>query len=169
MKTRSLFVPTVFLQTVIVLVGLGAAAFLLWEPHVEGRNRNATLFAIYFNDPFLAFAYAASLSFFAALYQGFKVIGYARTGDIFSQAAVRALRTIRICAIVLIGCVFVGEAIILPHADDRPPPLVMGLVIILGSTVVASAASVLERILQDAIAMRAETPDGGVTGQSSRP
>ena len=152
-----------FLQAVIVLIGMGAVAFLLWEPHVEGRNANSTLFAIYFNDPFLAFAYVASISFFAALYQGFKVIGYARTNDIFSQAAVRALWTIKICAIVLIGFVVVGEAIILPNADDRPPPLVMGLLITFGSTVIASAASIFERILHDAISMKADKAANGVT------
>ena len=29
---------------VIVLIGIGALALLLWEPHVEGRNAHATLF-----------------------------------------------------------------------------------------------------------------------------
>ena len=44
--------------------GIGALAFLLWEPHLEGRNANATPYELYFNDPFLAYAYVASVSFF---------------------------------------------------------------------------------------------------------
>ena len=66
---------TAFLQMVTVLIGIGAFALLLWEPHIEGRNAHATLFQIYFNDPFLAYAYIASISFFAALHQAFKVLG----------------------------------------------------------------------------------------------
>ena len=70
---------TIFLQVVIVLIGIGALALLLWEPHIEGRNAHATLFEIYFKDPFLAYAYIASIPFFVALYQAFKLLGYCRT------------------------------------------------------------------------------------------
>lgn len=66
--------PAIFLQTVIVLIGIGALAFMLWEPHIEGRNAHATLFEIYFKDPFLAYAYIASTPFFVALYQAFKLL-----------------------------------------------------------------------------------------------
>ncbi len=83
---------TIFLQVVIVLIGVGALAVMLWEPHIEGRNAHATLFEIYFKDPFLAYAYMASIPFFAALYQAFKVLGYVRQNKIFSQATVNSLR-----------------------------------------------------------------------------
>src|SRR6266478_2422403 len=65
---------TIFLQVVIVLIGIGALAFLLWEPHTEGVNKHATLFEIYFNS-FLAYVYLGSIPFFVALYQAFKVLG----------------------------------------------------------------------------------------------
>lgn len=60
---------TVFLQVVVVLIGIGAIALMLWEPHLEGRNAHATTFQIYFEDPFLAYAYTASIAFFVALYR----------------------------------------------------------------------------------------------------
>ena len=41
---------TAFLQIVIVLIGIGALALVLWEPHIEGRNAHATVFEIYFKD-----------------------------------------------------------------------------------------------------------------------
>ena len=111
---------TLFLQLVIVLIGIGALALLLWEPHVEGRNAHATLFEIYFNDPFLAYAYVGSIPFFVALYQAFKVVGYAGQNKVFSQAAVKALRTIKYCALALIGFVAVGEIFIMfGTSDDR--------------------------------------------------
>src|SRR3954462_15268726 len=89
---------TIFLQVVIVLIGIGAIALMLWEPHLEGRNAHATTFQIYFKDPFLAYAYVASIPFFAALYQAFKVLGFTRQNQVFSQAAVKSLRTIKFCA-----------------------------------------------------------------------
>src|SRR3954471_14085107 len=111
---------TIFLQTVIVLIAVGTLALLLWEPHLEGRNVHATFFQIYFKDPFLAYAYTASIAFFVALYQAFKVLGYVAENKVFSQAAVKALRTIKYCAIVIIGFVAVGEIFILLHtSDDR--------------------------------------------------
>src|SRR6476660_9207746 len=97
-----------FLRVVLVLVGIGALALLLWEPHTEGRNAHATLFAIYFKDPFLAYAYIGSIPFFVGLYQAFKVLGYVRQNKTFSQATVKALGTIKYCAIAIIGFVAVG-------------------------------------------------------------
>ncbi len=78
MKKRSLVVPTIFLQAVTVLIGIGALALMLWEPHLEGRNAHATPFEIYFKDPFLSYAYLASIPFFVALHQAFNALGYIR-------------------------------------------------------------------------------------------
>src|SRR3954468_12667776 len=106
---------TAFLQAVIVLIAVAALALMLWEPHLEGRNKHATPFEIYFKDPFLAYAYVASIPFFAALYQAFKVLGYARKDKVFSQAAVNALRTIKRCAMAIIGFVAGAEVFIMLH------------------------------------------------------
>src|SRR6266699_1536376 len=89
---------TIFLQVVILLLGVGVLALLLWEPQVEGRNVNATQFEIYFKDPFLAYIYLAFVPFFVGLYQAFKMLGYARRNEVFSEPAVRALRIIKYCA-----------------------------------------------------------------------
>jgi Protein of unknown function (DUF2975) len=130
MKKRSLVVPTIFLQAVIVLIGIGALALMLWEPHIEGRNAHATLFEIYFKDPFLACAYFASIPFFVALYQAFKVLGYIGQNKAFSQATVKALRTIKFCALAIIGFVAVGELfIMLRDSDDRAGGVFIGILI----------------------------------------
>jgi Protein of unknown function (DUF2975) len=148
---------SVFLQMVIVLIGIGALAFMLWEPHIEGRNEHATLFEIYFKDPFLAYAYLASIPFFVALYQAFKVLGYAGHDQVFSQAAVKALRTIKYCAISIIGFVAVS-VVFMPFSDpdDRPPGVVMRILIAFGSIVVATAAAMFERIFQNAVDIKSE-------------
>ena len=145
MKKRS----AVFLQAVVVLLGAAALAFLLWEPHLEGRNAQATLFEIYFKDPFLAYAYIASIPFFAALWQAFKILGYARQDKLLPKMTVKALRIIKYCAIAIIVFVAGGEVfIILSDSDDRAGGVVMGLLIAFGATLVAAAAARVERIVQ---------------------
>ena len=157
MKMRSLVVPTIFLQAIVVLIGIGALALMLWEPHIEGRNAHATLFEIYFNDPFLAYAYLASIPFFVALYQAFKVLGYIRQNKAFSQAAVKALRTIKFCALGIIGFVAVGELFfMLGDSDDRAGGVFIGILITFGSVVSATAATMFERILQNAVDIKSE-------------
>jgi len=159
MKKRSLVVPTMFLQAVIVLIGIGALALMLWEPHIEGRNTHATLFQIYFNDPFLAFAYIASIPFFVALYQAFNVLRYVRQNKTFSQATAEALRTIKYCAIAIIGFVAVSVIFIYPmfgDKDDRPAGVFMRVLITFASIVIATTAAMFERILQNAVDIRSE-------------
>jgi hypothetical protein len=151
---------TIFLQIVIVLIGIGALALLLWEPHLEGRNKDATLFEIYFKDPFLALVYAGSIPFFIALYQAFKVLRYVRQNKVFSPEVVKALRTIKYCALAIIGFVVVEEIFILlmNNGDDDNPgaPIFMGVLITFPSIVVAAAAAMVERILQNAVDMKLE-------------
>ena len=148
---------TIFLQVVIVLIGIGALAFLLWEPHVEGVNKHATLFEMYFN-PFVAYAYIASIPFFVALYQAFKVLGYAGQNKVFSEAAVKALRTIKYCALAIIGFVVAEEMFIMSNhgSDDAAGGVFMGVLITFGSIVVATAAAMFERVLQNAVDMKSE-------------
>ena len=149
---------TIILQVVIVLIGVAALVFLLWEPQVEGRNLHSTLFQIYFNDPFLVWAYTASIAFFVGLYQAFKVLGYAGVNKIISPEAVKALRTIKYCAIAIIGFVIVEEIVImLTHGDDDAAGgVAIGIGITFISIVVATAAAVFERILQSAVDMKSE-------------
>ena len=144
---------TIFLQIVIVLIGIGALAFLLWEPHIEGRNVHATLFEIYLNDPILAWAYTGSISFFVALYQAFMLLGHIGQDNALSLNAVRALRTIKYCAIVIVGFMVPAEAylFIVRPGDDIAGGVAMGILISFISIVVATAAAVSEGVLQHAV------------------
>lgn len=145
------------LQAATVLLGLAVLAFLLGEPHLEGRNAHATIFEIYFHDPFLAYVYAGSVPFFVALYRAFGLFGHAGQTGSFSQVTVEALRAIKRCAFTLLGFVAGGIVIILIFGDqeDRPPGLFMGLLAALGSGIIATAAAVFARKLQNSLA-RAE-------------
>ncbi|HXM49668.1 MAG TPA: DUF2975 domain-containing protein [Pyrinomonadaceae bacterium] len=149
----------IFLQVVIVLLGVGVLALLLWEPQVEGRNVNATQFEIYFKDPFLAYIYLAFVPFFVGLYQVFKILGYARRSEIFSQRSVRALRIIKYCALTTAIFILGAEAylsIFMRSKDDIAGGVMMGAFIILVSAIIATAAAVFQRTLQNAVEIKSE-------------
>lgn len=149
---------TIFLRGVIVLIGIGALALMLWEPLIEGRNAHATLFQVYFHDPFLAYAYIASITFFVALSQAFNLLGYAGRGEVFSPRSVKALRTIKYCAMSLVGFLLGAEAYFFivqrGKGEDIAGGVMMGLFLIFASVVVATAAAVFERTLQSALELK---------------
>ena len=148
----------IFLQVVIVLIGVGALAFLLSEPHFEGRNAHATLFQIYFNDPFLVYAYTASIAFFVALYQAFTLLGYIGQNKVFSLNSVRALRIIKYCAITIVAFTVpaVAYLFIVRPEDDIAGDVAMGVAITFVSIVIATAAAVFEKLLQSAVDIKSE-------------
>ena len=149
---------TIFLQVVIVLVGIGTLALMLWERHIEGRNAHATLFEIYFKDPFLAYAYIASIAFFVALHQAFKLLGYIGQNKAFSQSSVQALRRIKYCGLALVGFVLGGEVFILfgNSSDDRAGGVFMGLLATLVSIVITTVAAVFEKLLKTVVEVKLE-------------
>lgn len=149
-----------FLQAVILLIGIGVLAFMLGEPHFEGRNVHATLFQIYFNDPFLAYAYTGSIPFFVALYQAFKLLGCIARKEIFSLQAVRGFRIIKYCAMALIVFLAGGEAyffIVMRGKDDIAGGVMMGLFLMFVSAIIATAAAVFEKTLQSAVDLKSES------------
>ena len=151
-------ISTVFLQAVILLIGIVALAILLWFPLTEGRAANLDLFSIYF-DPFILYGYAASIAFFVALYNAFKLLGYIGQNKVFSSNAVKTLKSIKYCAIVLsILIVLAGLYIKLFHSKEDDPAgfLAMCIVTTFVSIVVATAAAIFEKLLQTAIDMKSE-------------
>lgn len=118
------------LQILIVFFGLITLAFLLIEPHFEGRNANATFLDVYLNDPFLVFVYAASAPFFAILYNIYALLQNSgpelqNSGPDRTSLALSALRTIQNCSIVSIVFVLLGATWLLQNESDDKPPIIM--------------------------------------------
>ena len=140
-----------FLQGVTVLIGIGALVFLLWEPHIEGRNVDATLFEIYFKDPFLAYAYGASLFFFMALYQAYQALGFVRQGKTHSEETLKSLKSIKYCCITFASLVAAAVAYLImanSGSDDIAGGVAMGLFMTIGSLMMATAAALLQKRLR---------------------
>ncbi|MEI9966388.1 MAG: DUF2975 domain-containing protein [Candidatus Moraniibacteriota bacterium] len=77
------------------------------------------------------------------------MLGYAGQNKVFSQDTVKALRTIKYCALAIMGFVVAEEVfIMLNHGSDDPAGgIFMGVLIIFGSLVIAAAAVVFENIV----------------------
>lgn len=151
-------ISIVFLQAVIVLIGIVALAILIRFPLTEGRATNLDLFSIYF-DPFILYGYAISIAFFIALYKAFKLLRYIGQNKVFSSNSVKTLKGIKYCAIVLsILIVLAGLYIRLFHNKEDDPAgfLAICIVTTFASIVVATAAAIFEKLLQNAIDMKSE-------------
>ena len=91
------------------------------------------------------------------LYQAFQVLGNVRQNNIFAQATVKSLGIIKYCAIAIIGFVAVSVVFMVwGDKDDRPPGVFMRILVAFPSIVIAVAAAMLERIVQNAVDIKSE-------------
>lgn len=151
-------VSVIFLQAVVVLISIVALAILIRIPLTEGRATDLDLFSIY-SDPFILYGYAASIAFFVALYKAFKLLGYIGQNKVFSSNSVNALKSIKYCAIVLsILIVAAGLYIRIFHSKEDDPAgfLAICFVTAFVSAVVATAAAIFQKLLQNAVDMKSE-------------
>lgn len=147
-----------FLQGVIVLIGIVALGILIRLPLTEGRAVNLDLFHTY-ADPFIIYGYLASSAFFVGLYQAILLLQYIAQNNVFSPNSVRALRNIKYCAAALsLSIVMAGLYIKMFHAPEDDPAgfLALCFVMTFASIVTATAAAVFERVLQNAVDIKSE-------------
>jgi len=148
---------TIFLKVVILLIGIVALAVMIRFPLTEGRAVNLDLFSIY-SDPFIVYGYLASIPFFVALYQAFTLLGYIGQNKVFSLNSVKALRTIKYCSIIQ-GILIVMAILYIRlfiKGDDSAGPTAIGTLATFISIVIATAAAVFERLLQNAVDIKSE-------------
>ncbi|HEY1201421.1 MAG TPA: DUF2975 domain-containing protein [Niastella sp.] len=151
-------ISIIFLQAVVVLIGIVALAILIRFPLTEGRAAHLDLFSIYF-DPFILYGYASSIVFFVALYKAFKLLGYIGQNKVFSSNAVKALKSIKYCAIVISALIVAaGLFIRIFHNKEDDPAgfLAVCIVTTFVAVVIATAAAIFEKVLQNAIDMKSE-------------
>lgn len=148
---------TIFLKFVIFLIAIVGLIALITFPQIEGRAVNLSLVSIY-SDPFIMYIYVASIPFFVALFQSFKLLGYVDKNKIFSLAAVKAVKNIKYCALSIVGFLVMALLYIrfIAAGDDAAGPTMVGMVFIFASVVIASAAAVFQKLLQNAVDIKSE-------------
>jgi Protein of unknown function (DUF2975) len=152
---------TTFLKVVIFLIGIAVLAVCIFVlPGVASRDATAHPDTAYLQYPFLVYAYVLCIPFYVVLYQAFKLITYIDKNKAFSELSVRALRYIKHCAITISVLIVVGiiisVAIFYGSGEDITGIIMLALISIFASSVIATFAAVLQRLLQEAIDIKSE-------------
>src|SRR3972149_10254973 len=148
---------TLFLKVVILLIAIGALIGMLWFPQTEGRATNLDLISIY-ADPLIIYTYIASIPFFIGLYQAFKLLNLIDANKAFSQGAVNTLKNMKFASLSLIGFIALAEVYIrfFVHGDDPAGPTAIGILASFAAAVIATAAAVFQKNLQNAVDLKSE-------------
>jgi hypothetical protein len=144
-------VSTLFLRGVIVFIGLIVLAICLFILPAGVRAEEMY-------RPILIGLYVAAVPFYGALFQTMKLLQYIDTDKAFSDLSILALKRIKYCALAIWALFVAGLPLLYDRAnkDDAPGVLALGLVIAFASFVIATFAEVLQKLLQNAIAIKTE-------------
>src|SRR3989344_1452699 len=160
MSFQTLFMKkgsTLFLKFVICLIAIGVLAGMIWFPPTEGAARNLDLISIYTN-PFIIYIYIGSTPFFVGLYQAFKLLNFIDANKAFSQDAVNTLKNMKLASLSFIGFITVAELYLrfFVQGDDIAGPTALGIVISFASIIIATAAAISQKLLQNAVDIKSE-------------
>lgn len=100
----------------------------------------------------------AAAPFLFALYQALKILGLIDRNMAFSNNSTTALRNIKICALIISGLYALTMPYIfrLAEVEDAPGLALIGFMIVGASFVIATAADVFQKLLQNAIDIKSE-------------
>ncbi|MFQ3544476.1 DUF2975 domain-containing protein [Halobacillus rhizosphaerae] len=150
---------TLFLKIAVILIGIPILAVCLFlVPKIGSFAGELYPDMAYLKWLVLIDMYAAAIPFYFALYQAFKLLSYIDHNQAFSQVSVRALKNINICALTISALYLIGMPLyyLMQQKVDPPGITVIAFIIIFSSIVIAVFASVLQRLLQDAIQTKEE-------------
>lgn len=150
---------TLFLKIAVILIGMPVLALCIFVVPELG-NYVVELYPdrAYMKYLLLIDLYVAAIPFYFALYQAFKLLSYIDKNKAFSALSIKALKTIKYCALTISMLYVVGMPLffLIGDKDDAPGFIVIGLVIIFASMVIAVFAAVLQKLLQEAIEIKSE-------------
>lgn len=108
--------------------------------------------------PILIWLYAPAIPFFTALYQTLKLLGYIDKKTAFSLLSVKALQKIQYCAIAMSILYLLGMPFVYFSAkvEDAPGLVLLGAAFVCSPLVIATFAAVLQKLLKEAVDMKAE-------------
>lgn len=155
-------VSTSFLKLVVMLLGVPAFVLGVFTlPKIalkaieEVQNGGELGYIVLLT---LLIMYISAVPFYLALFQTIKLLGYIDSNQAFSDLSVVALKKIKNSS-KIISCLYLLAlpfAYMIAEWDDAPGIIVIGLVIMGSSLVVAVFASVLQRLLEEAINIKSE-------------
>lgn len=108
--------------------------------------------------PIIIGIYLSSMPFCVALYEAYRILGYIDEDTAFSELSVKALNTIKYCAIAISGLYFVMMPFVylVAKKEDAPGLIIIGMVPLFASAVIAVFSAVLQKLLKNAIDIKTE-------------
>lgn len=159
--TYLLRVVVLFIGAVVLIFSIFLFPEIMREAALVARTASLKIspWYRYVNYIFVVGLYTAAVPFFIALYQSLKLLGYIDKKKAFSELSVKVLRNIKCCAFAV--CVFYMAGVMpmvvcFADLDDAPGLIFIGLIIGLSPFVIATFAAILQKLLQEAIALKFE-------------
>lgn len=150
---------TIFLKIAVIFIALPILALCIFGLPTIVKNSvlhpwelNRYLYGI------IGGMYLSAIPFFYALYQAMKLLGYIDRNNAFSFNSVQALNRIKWSGLTIstIYIVLMPLFYIIGELDDAPGVIVVGISFTFAPAVVAVFAAVLQRLLKEAIEIKAE-------------
>lgn len=150
---------TLFLKLAVIMIAIPILALCVYGLPTIVKNSmlhpwelNRYLYGI------IGGMYVSVLPFFYALFQAMKLLGYIDKNNAFSFDSVLALNRIKWSGLSIsaIYIVLMPLFYIIGELDDAPGVIVVGMVFTFAPAVVAVFAAVLQRLLKEAVEIKAE-------------
>jgi hypothetical protein len=148
---------TLFLRIALFIIGLPVLALWMFGlPWLIKNPVNPNYAHILY--PIIIGICASSIPYYIALYKAFRLLGFIDKNIAFSELSVKALRVIKYCAIIITTL----YALIMPFAylaaklDDAPGLIIIGMIPPFTSVIIAVFTAVLQKLLKNAIDIKAE-------------
>ncbi|MBP1942663.1 glucan phosphoethanolaminetransferase (alkaline phosphatase superfamily) [Bacillus luteolus] len=145
------------LKVSIYLVGLIVLLLsIFWIPWAAGQLSTLNPEYAYLRYPVQIGIYLTTIPFFFALYQANKLLVYIEKKNAFSDLSAESLRTIKHCAIVIVGLYVIGIALLISQNALHPSLGLIGLSVAFASLVIAFFAALLQELLNSALEIKSE-------------
>ena len=152
-------VTTLFLKIAVILLGVPVLALCIFlVPELADVSVELLPGFVFIKVLVYIVFDASAIPFYFALYQAFKLLRNIDKNKAFSDLSVEALKKIKYCAITIsvLHLLALPLFYLFAQADDAPGVVLVGLAVPFASVVIAVFAAVLQKLLQDAIAIKSE-------------
>ena len=148
---------TLILKIAVVMLGIPVAALsVLLLPWIARDAAQSSIRMAYVIYGILILMYISVVPFFAALYQGFRLLGYIDSNKAFSELSLKSIQKIRSCAaaISIIYLFAMPLFYIVAEIDDAPGVILVGMIFVFAPLTVTVFAAILKKLLKNAIDLK---------------
>ena len=148
---------TMILKIAVIMLGIPVAALsVLLLPWIARDAAQSSIRMAYVIYGILILMYISVVPFFAALYQGFRLLGYIDSNKAFSELSLKSIQKIRSCAaaISIIYLFAMPLFYLVAEIDDAPGVILVGMIFVFAPLTVTVFAAILKKLLKNAIDLK---------------